>query len=388
MNNFIFDNNTKIVFGKNAEDNLIDYVRSCGSRVLIHYGGQSAVRSGLIDKVRKLFEKSEMFFCELAGVKPNPRLSLVEEGIDICKKNGIDFILAVGGGSVIDSAKAIAIGSKISGEVWDFYLGKKEAEEAIPVGVILTIAAAGSESSNGSVITNEKMKLKKSYASSVLYPKFAVLNPQYTFTLPPYQTACGAVDIMAHVIERYFTNTTYTDLSDRLCEATLITVIDNAPLALKNPEDYNARAELMWSGTIAHNNLLGMGREEDWGSHQIEHEISAIYDIAHGAGLAIVIPAWMKYTFKTNISRFVQYAQRVWKVDFPMENEERIALEGIRRTENFFRTLGMPVSLREAGIDDGSVLDQMAEKCTSNGPVGNLKRLYQADVRNILEKAR
>lgn len=388
MKNFIFDNNTKIVFGKEAEDNLIDYVKTFGTRILIHYGGQSATKSGLISKIKKLLGEAGMYYCELSGVKPNPRLELVQEGIEICKKNGIDFILAVGGGSVIDSAKAIALGSKNSGDVWDFYLGNREAQDALPVGVILTIAAAGSESSNGSVITNEGTKLKKSYASPLLYPKFAILNPEYTFTLPQYQTACGAVDIMAHVMERYFTNTRNTDLSDRLCEATMITVIENAPLALENPSDYNARAEIMWSGTIAHNNLLGMGRVEDWGSHQIEHEISAIYDIAHGAGLAIVIPAWMKYTCKTNISRFVQYAQRVWKVDFPMEDEERIILEGIRRMENFFKSLGMPVSLKEVGIRDESVLDIMAEKCTANGPVGNLKYLYKEDVRNILEMAR
>lgn len=387
MNNFVFDNCTKIIFGRDTENSVAEQVKLYGRKVLIHYGGSSALRSGLLDKVKASLDDAGISHVELGGVKPNPRLELVYKGIRLARNEQVDFILAVGGGSVIDSAKAIALGVGYKGDVWDFFEKTREADNVLPVGVILTIAAAGSESSNGAVITNEAKQLKKDYASPKLYPRFAILNPLYTSTLPAYQTACGAVDIMAHVMERYFTNTEHVQLSDQLCEGVLRTVIDMAPAALANPLDYNVRAEIMWAGTIAHNNLLGMGRQEDWGSHQIEHEISAIYDIAHGAGLAIVIPAWMRYVYKTNTMRFVQFTQRVWQIDTTLMDEEEAALEGIIRTKAFFQSLGMPVSLAEAGIRDEAMLKIMAEKCVEKGPKGNFKKLYLEDVMSILEFA-
>jgi hypothetical protein len=274
-------------------------------------------------------------FIELGGVQPNPRLSLVKQGIELCRKHNIDFILAVGGGSVIDSAKAIAVGVPYEGDVWDFYSGKAVPEKALPVGVVLTIPAAGSEASKSSVITNEDGWYKRGLNVEIIRPKFAIMNPEITFTLPPYQTACGAADIMAHVMERYFTHQKDVDFTDRLCEATLKTIIKNVPIVLEEPENYQARAEIMWASTIAHNDLLSTGRIGDWASHAIEHELSGIYDVPHGAGLAVVFPAWMKYVYKEDVDRFVQFATRVWDVEMDFSNPERTALEGIYRLTQF-----------------------------------------------------
>ena len=386
MKNFNFQNETKIIFGKDTETEIASEVSNYSKKVLLHYGGGSIKKTGLYDRVIKSLNDNGISYVELSGVKPNPRLSLVKEGIDICRKEGIDFILAVGGGSVIDSAKAIAAGVKYLGDVWDFFDGKAEVGEAIPIGTILTIPATGSETGDGTVLTNEEGWFKRSMSHKNLRPKFAILNPELTYSLPDYQTAAGGVDIMSHVFERYFTNTLDVDLTDKLCEATLRCMIKNLPIALENPTDYAARADIMWSGTIAHNGLLGTGRVEDWGSHMIAHEISAMYDLTHGATLAIVFPAWMKYVCLDNVDRFVQFAVRVWNVEMNFQDPKETAFEGIERTKEFFKKVGLPVSLSDAGISSEKI-EEMAEKCTKSGSVGNLKKLNKRDVIKILNMA-
>lgn len=386
MQNFEFLSPTKIIFGKDTEHKVGEETKNHADKVLLHYGGGSIKKSGLYDKVVKSLNDAGVAFIELSGVKPNPRLSLVKEGIDICRKENIQFILAVGGGSVIDSAKAIAAGVPYKGDVWDFFEEKLPIEKALSVGVVLTIPAAGSEASKSCVITNEEGWYKKAVNYDVLRPKFAIMNPELTYTLPPYQTACGAADIMAHVMERYFTNELHADFTDRLCEATLKTIIHNAPIALKQPDNYHARAEMMWASTIAHNDFLGTGRIADWASHRIEHELSGIYDVAHGAGLAVVFPAWMKYVYKHNMSRFIQFAVRVWNVEHCFDDPEQTALEGIQRLENFFRAMGLPVTLKELDIP-GDRLEEMAGKATEAGVLGNLTKIDRDDVLNILQLA-
>jgi alcohol dehydrogenase len=386
MENFTYCNPTKIIFGKGAEQKLGQELQGY-KKVLLHYGGGSIKKSGLYDRILQSLQEAGIEWIELPGVKPNPDLALVYQGIQLCREHSVDLVLAAGGGSVIDSAKAIAIGACYGGDVWDFYTGKASLKETLPVGVILTIAAAGSESSDGSVITRSEGQLKRAYGHSLMFPKFAILNPELTYTLPPYQTACGAADIMAHILERYFTTTRGVDLTDRLCEAALKTVINYAPRAINDPTDYEARAELMWTGAIAHNNILGTGRIGDWGSHMIEHEVSGIYDVAHGAGLAVVFPAWMTYVCQEDISRFVQFAERVWGIDYAQNVPERIALEGIECTRQFFKKIGLPVTLADLNIGYDR-LEEMAEKGTRNGPLGQFKKLCQGDVLNILKLAR
>ncbi len=384
MENFIFRNETKIIFGKNTEKSAGKEILEYSKKILLHYGGGSIKRTGLYDTVVKSLKEADIDFLELSGVKPNPRLSLVKEGIEICKEKDIDFILAVGGGSVIDSAKAIAAGAKYEGDVWDFFEGKNKPKEVVQIGVILTIPATGSETSDTTVITNEDGYYKRAFSDNILRPKFAILNPGLTYTLPSYQTAAGGVDIMSHVFERYFTNTKNVDLTDRLCEAALKTMIKNIPLVLKNPTNYAARAEIMWTGTIAHNGLLGTGKIEDWGSHMIAHELSGIYDLTHGAALSIVFPAWMKYVYTCNTNRFLQYASRVWNLDIDFEDNTKTISKSIEVTKNFFKSLGMPISLKDASIPADKI-DEMAEKCTEKGPVGSFKKLYKDDVVEILK---
>ena len=388
MINFTFQNKTKIIFGKNTEEQIGSEVKNFSSNILLHYGRDSIKKIGLYDKVIKSLKAQNITIHELPGAQPNPRLSLVNKGIDMCRKHNIDFILAVGGGSVIDSAKGIAAGVKYKKAVWDLYINKDTAVEALPIGVILTIPAAGSETSMGSVVTNEDGDYKRYINYEFLRPKFAILNPETTYTLPPYQTACGAADIMAHIMERYFTNVTNVGLTDRLCEAALKTIILNVPIALNNPEDYNARAEIMWTGTIAHNDLLGTGRIGDWSSHDIEHELSGIYDIAHGAGLSIVFPAWMKYVYKENINRFAQFASRVWNIEYSFSNPEITALKGIEQLEFFFKSIDLPTRLSEADIPD-TRLEEMAEKSLEGRKsLGNLRKLISRNVLEILRIAK
>lgn len=389
MNNFTFQNSTKIMFGKDMEQKIGLETHRHSQKVLLIYGSGSIKRSGLYDRIVSSLEEQEIDFVELSGVQPNPRVSLVRQGIQLCRKHRLDFVLAVGGGSVIDSAKGIAMGVLYQGDVWDFYEGKAQISKTLPVGVVLTIPAAGSESSTSSVLTNEDGWYKRGTGSELIRPKFAILNPMLTYTLPPYQTACGAADIMAHVMERYFTNTQDVDFTDRLCEATLKAIIANVPIALKEPENYAARAEVMWAGTIAHNDLLGTGRDQDWASHGIEHELSAIYDVAHGAGLAVIFPAWMKYVYKQDVKRFVQFAVRVWNVDDNFHNPERIALEGIERMEQFFKKAGLPVTLKELGITDNRI-EEMADKCTTGNTrqLGGFMKLKKQDIIEIYRLAK
>jgi alcohol dehydrogenase YqhD (iron-dependent ADH family) len=385
MENFVFQNPTKIIFGKGTESQVGAEVRGC-QKVLLHYGSGSIQKSGLYQRVVASLQAAGVAFVELGGVQPNPLLSLVHEGVRICRAEGVDFILAVGGGSVIDSAKAIAMGACYAGDVWDFYTNRGAPQAALPVGVILTIAAAGSESSDSTVITRGESQDKRPAGSGLLYPRFAILNPELTCTLPAYQTACGAADITAHLLERYFTRVPQVDLTDRLIEAVLKTIIHFAPRALANPNDYEARAEIMWAGTLAHNNLLNTGRVGDWATHMIEHEISGIYDVAHGAGLAVVFPAWMQYNYQVDVQRFVQFAVRVWGVDFAFGDPERIALEGIARQKRFFKSLGLPVQLSEMNVDAAHI-DTMAAKATQYGALGNFRKLGKADVIEILKLA-
>jgi len=388
MENFVFQNKTKIIFGRDTENQVGEEVKAHSSKVLLHYGAASIKKSGLYDKVAASLKKSGVEFFELSGVLPNPRLSLVKEGIELCRKNGIGFILAVGGGSVIDSAKAIAAGVPYKGDVWDFYTGKGQPTEALPVATVLTIPAAGSEASPSSVITNTDGDFKRGLTNDLLRPVFSILNPELTFTLPNYQTACGAADIMAHIMERYFTTTECADFTDRLCEATMKAIIHNVPTCIKENKNYEVRAEVMWAGCVAHNDLLGTGRNQDWASHGIEHEISGIYDVAHGAGLAVVFPAWMKFVYKNNINRFVQFASRVWNVEIDFHNQEKTALAGIAALENFFVSIGLPVRLKDMDIKDDR-LAEMADKATGNGSwtMGGFVKLSRNDVFEILKLA-
>jgi len=387
MENFVYHCPTKIIFGKGTENQVGSEVSKYGKKVLLHYGGGSIKKYGLYDRVLKSLKNEGLEIIELGGVQPNPRLSLVKEGIDICRREKVDIILAVGGGSVIDSAKTIASGVPYDGDVWDFFMDRAKLEKRIPVGVVLTIPASGSESSDSAVITNEDGMYKKGFNSNLLRPDFAILNPELTYTLPPYQTACGASDIMAHIMERYFTRVKNVELTDRLCEAALKTVINNTPVALREPENYAARAEIMWTGTIAHNNLLDTGRIGDWASHKIEMEISGLYDLAHGAGLAIIFPAWMKYVYKNDIERFARFAVRVWDVEPDFYDIEKVALEGIKKLENFYREIGLPITLKEANIPYDR-FDEMAAKCVEMGPVGNFIKLNKDDVLQILEMSK
>jgi len=389
MDEFVFQNPTRIYFGKSHETEVGRIVaQHGGTRVLLHFGGQSAERSGLLPLIRKELSAAGIEYVELGGVKPNPRLSLVYKGIELCRQHKLDLVLAVGGGSAIDSAKAIAAGALYSGDVWDFYTGKALPEKALAVGTVLTIPAAGSESSPGSVITKEEGLLKRAVNADCLFPRFSILNPERCFTLPREQVANGATDIMCHLMERYFTNSKPVEFTDRLIEATLKTVIASAPRVLAKPDSYDDWAELMWAGTIAHNNLLNTGREGDWASHDIEHELSALYDIAHGAGLAIVTPAWMKYNLKHDVARFAQYAARVWGVEDNFSDPERTALEGIARLEAFWSSIGQQVRLSGLGIG-GDRLAEMARKCTDGDThkVGHFVPLASKDIEAIYRLA-
>lgn len=386
MKNFIFKNSTKILFGKGMEEKIGTEMARFAKKILLHYGGGSIKKNGVYQSVTASLKKTDLEVLELGGVKPNPRLSLVREGVALCKKEGIDAILAVGGGSVIDSAKAIALGAATDGDVWDFFTGKAKPEAALPLGVVLTIPAAGSESSGASVITWEDRKMKYAVESELLRPVCAVLNPEFSYSLSAYQTACGAVDMLAHVMERYFSQELDTDFSDRLCEAAMRAIIANAPRVLEAPKDYAARAELMWAGTIAHNDLLGRGREEDWATHMIEHELSGQYDVAHGAGLAVIFPAWMRYVYTENRERFIQYALRVWGVDYYAADPDWTIREGIRRHIRFLQSIGMPTTLEKLGITDNRY-EEMAAQAARFGSLGSFKKLLAKDVVAIYKLA-
>jgi len=387
MNNFNFYSPTSFVFGKGRETEAGKYVkRFGGTKVLIHFGGGSVLRSGLLDRVKTSLANENITFTQLGGVMPNPRSGLVYEGIELCKRENIDFILAVGGGSVIDSAKAIALGALYDGDFWDFYQGK-QAEKALPVATILTISAAGSEGSTGSVITHETGMLKRAANSDALRPVFSILNPELTCTLPAFQTACGATDMMAHVLERYFTNTKDVEITDRLCEAVLLTVIKEAPKALANPADYEARANIMWAGMVAHNDICGVGREQDWSTHQIEHELSALYDVAHGAGLAVMFPAWMKHVMQHDVMRFAQFAVRVWGCEMDFQNPENTAKQGIDKFEQFLTSIGMPIRFSELGAKAEDIPTLLKVLGLGGQTLGSFVKLNEEDVKQIYELA-
>ena len=370
MENFTFYAPTYFDFGRGAESHVAERIRQFGgTKVLFHYGGGSIRTSGLYDRVKDCLDEAGIPFVELGGVKPNPRSGLVYQGIELCRKEGVDFILAVGGGSVIDSAKAIAAGSVYEGDFLDFYRKKTPIEKALPVGTILTIAAAGSEGSGNTVITDEETQKKKGAKSDVLRPRFSILNPELTCTLPPYQTAAGATDIMIHVCERYFSNTEEVEITDRLCEGILRTVIYETPRVLENPNHYEARANLMWAGMLAHNNVCGVGREQDWASHHLEHELSALYDVTHGAGLAVIAPLWM------------------WDVPLDEANPEATALRGIEAFEAFLKSIGMPLSFEEIGARKEDI-GQMTDKLFGGRDTeGNYVKLTREDVMEIYESA-
>lgn len=387
MNNFNFYSPTYFEFGKDTEKKVGKLVKQFGgSKVLVHYGGGSAVRSGLIDRVIKSLEEQEIAHIELGGVKPNPRSGLVYEGIELCRQNKVDFILAVGGGSVIDSSKAIAVGVPYNGDFWDFYKGKN-VEKALPVASILTISAAGSEASPSSVITHENDMLKRGITTDFLRPVFAILNPELTKTLPAYQTACGATDMFAHVLERYFTNTKNVEITDRMCEGIMLAILNEAPKAVKNPEDYDARANLMWAGMVAHNDIAGVGREQDWGTHQLEHELSGLYDVAHGAGLAVMFPAWMQYTMKHDVMRFAQLAVRVFGCEMDFQNPEETAQEGIKHFKAFLKSIGMPLSFKEIGAKKEDIPTLLKTLDAHNRRIGNFVVITEEDARKIYEIA-
>ena len=386
MNNFTFYSPTYFVFGKDEENNAGHYVkRFGGSKVLIHFGGGSVKRSGLLDRVEASLKAEGIEYVELGGVRPNPRSGLVYEGIELCRKESIDFVLAVGGGSTIDSAKAIAAGAVYDGDFWDFYQGRL-VTNALPVGTVLTIAAAGSEGSPDSVITNENGMYKRGATGEALRPAFSILNPALTQTLPAYQTACGVTDIMAHLFERYFTNTKEVEVTDRMIEGLLMTMIHEAPRVIEDPDNYDARANIMWAGMMAHNNSCGVGREQDWFSHDIEHELSAIYDCAHGAGLAVVFPAWMTYTMQHDVNRFAQLASRVWGCSMDFAHPEVTAKAGIEALKAFLKGIGMPANFAELGAREEDIEKMAHTACYGDGrkgTIGGFVKLGEKDVAEI-----
>ncbi len=364
MNDFIFNTPTKVFFGKNKEEEIGNIITEYGyKKIMLQYGKGSVIKSGLLDRVKSALEKSQIEYVEMGGVEPNPKITFVREAIKVAKKENVDLILAVGGGSVIDSCKYTALGAKADCDVWDFAMGKAKPIDAIPVACILTHSAAGSEMSNSAVITNLELNMKKGCSTELNRLKFAVMNPELTYTLSAYQTACGVVDIMAHTMERYFTLCEDTDLTDRIAESILKAVISAGKVAIENPTDYNARATIMWASSLSHNGLTGCGRENFLAVHQLEHALSGEFDkVAHGAGLAVLFPAWAKYVYKHNTSRFAQFARRVW--DIVEEDDSKASLMGIEAMAEYFKSIGMPSTLRE--FDIPNVPDRLAELCTFN----------------------
>ncbi len=393
MLNFEYYTPTKVVFGKNAEAQVGRLVKeqNC-KKVLVHYGSGSAKKSGLLDRIFDSLRAEGIDFVSLGGVVPNPRLSKVYEGIDLCKKENVDFILAVGGGSVIDSAKAIGYGLANDCDVWDLYSQKATPKGAAPVGAVLTIAAAGSEMSNSSVITNEEGWLKRSCNTDYIRCKFAVMNPELTYTLPKYQTASGCTDILMHTMERFFSLEKHTELTDRLCEGLLRTVMRNAKILMTDPQNYDARAEIMWAGSLSHNGLTGCGTGGgDWAPHQLEHELGGMFDVAHGAGLAAVWGSWARYVYRTDVARFAQFAVNVMGVTNDFRDPEAVALAGIEAMENFYREIEMPTSIHEMGIDvTDDQIKELAYKCSfeDTRTIGHFQVLDRSDMEKIYTMAR
>lgn len=389
MRNFTFYSPTEFVFGRGTESEAGRLVKEYGgTKALVVYGGGSAVRSGLVGRVESSLREKGIAFVEMGGVQPNPTDPKVYEGIELGRREAIDFLLPVGGGSVIDTAKAIAAGMVYDGDFWDFYIGSAVVGKALPIGVVLTIPAAGSEGSGNSVITKlDGLKKLSLRTPKALRPAFAVMNPELTFTLPAWQTACGITDMMAHIQERYFTNTTGTAVADRMCEGVLRAIIDESPRVMANPQDYDARANIMWAGMVAHNGTCGVGCEEDWASHFMEHEVSAVYNVSHGAGLAVIFPAWLTYMARHNAHKVAQWAERVWGVE-PTGDSVATALEGVKRYKAFLRSIGMPVTFAELGIGKPDI-DLLNRKLHENKgeTVGAYIRLGAQATKEIFEIA-
>jgi len=389
MDNFIFNSPTKFVFGKETENQVGELLKLYeAKKVLIHYGTGSIKRSGLFDRVVEAIEAAKIEYVELGGVVPNPRDTLIYEGIEICKKEKVDFLLAVGGGSTIDSAKAIAAGALYDGDFWDFWDRKAEIKEALKIGVVLTIPAAGSEGSKSSIITKTEGMLKRGLNSEVYRPTFAIINPELTYTLPAYQTAAGVVDMMSHIFERYLTKSKSGILVDRLSEATLVSIIEAARVVMKEPTNYEARATICWASTIAHNDFLGVGRVSDWATHRLEHELSALYDVTHGAGLAVMFPAYMRYTVMEDIQRYRRLAIKVLGIKDNKRKPLKVAMAGINALEGFFKEIGMPTSFNDIGAKKEDI-PKLVEKLRINvgDRVGNFKSLTMEDAENIFHIA-
>lgn len=391
MNDFNYYAPTKVVFGKGAEQKVGNLIKeqNC-KKVLIHYGSGSARRSGLLDRIEAIFDKEGITYVELGGVVPNPRLSLVYEGIALCKKENVDFILAVGGGSAIDSAKAIGYGMCMDGDVWELYNHTRRATGCLPIGVILTIAASGSEMSDSSVITKEEGGIKRGYNDDICRPKFAIMNPELTMTLPDYQTACGCTDILMHTMERYFVQGDAMEITDSIAEALMRTVMEQAKILRDDPKNYDARAEVMWAGSLSHNGLTGCGHDgSDFASHRLEHEMGGMFDVAHGAGLAAVWGSWARYVYQNCMPRFVRFARNVMGVETDL-SDDAAALRGIELMEDFFRSIHMPTCFSELGIHPTQEqLEEMAHKCylAVGGLLGSAKKLDEGDMLAIYKMA-
>ncbi|MDQ0155388.1 iron-containing alcohol dehydrogenase [Robertmurraya andreesenii] len=379
MKNFTYWNPTKLIFGKGQLEQLKTEVPAYGKKVLLVYGGGSIKKSGLYDKVVQILKEIDVELYELSGVEPNPRISTVRKGVEICKSNGVEFILAVGGGSVIDCTKAIAAGAKYDGDAWDLVIKKAFAKEALPFGTVLTLAATGSEMNSGSVITNWETNEKYGWGSPATFPRFSILDPVNTYTVPRNQTVYGIVDMMSHVFEHYFHLEENTLLQDRMCESLLITVMETAPKLLNDLESYEDRATILYNGTMALNGMLSMGYQGDWATHNIEHAVSAVYDIPHGGGLAILFPNWMKHNLHVKPERFKQLAVRVFGVNPEGKTAEEAGLEGIEKLREFWSSIGAPARLADYDIDD-SKLEIMADKAMINGEFGRFKKLNREDV--------
>lgn len=392
MVNFDFYAPTKVIFGKDTEEQVGKLVKAQNcKKVLVHFGGNSAKKSGLLDRIFDSLKNEGIDYVSLGGVVPNPRLSKVYEGIELCKKSEVDFILAIGGGSVIDSSKAIGYGVKNDCDVWDLYSHKVQPTGCLPIGAILTIAAAGSEMSNSSVITNEEGWLKRSCKSDYARCKFAIMNPELTYTLPKYQTASGCTDIVMHTMERYFTTIKPMEITDSIAEGLMKTVIHNAKILMNDPENYNARAEIMWAGSLSHNNLTGCGSIGDWACHQLEHELGGMFDVAHGAGLSAIWGSWARYVYKTDVKRFAQFAINVMGVENNLSNPEKVAFDGIEEVESFYGLIGMPTSINELGIKlTDEQINELACKCSfeNTRSIGVFQSLNIEDMKKIYTMAR
>ena len=391
MNDFVYYTPTKIIFGKNTEQQCGGLIKAHKCRkVLIHYGGQSALRSGLVDKIKASLEAEGLAYVTLGGVVPNPRLSLIREGIELARREGVDFVLAVGGGSVIDSAKAIAYGAANEGDVWDYYMGKRKPDACLPIGCVVTIAAAGSEMSSSTVVTNEENGFKRSFKTDMARPAFAIMNPELTLTLPAFQTACGCVDILMHTMERYFGHGSNMDITDSISEGLMRTVMHHATVLRDIPAAYDSRAEVMWAGSLSHNGLTGCGSDGgDWATHMIEHELSGMFDVAHGAGLSAIWASWARHVLPHRPDRFALFAEKVMGVA-RAESDAVTGLRGIEAMEAFFRSLNMPTSLKELDLaPTDAQLAEMAEKAlVGKSHIGSVKKLLPPDIVAIFAASR